>query len=168
MIKEQFDTTVEALKQQRDELRVQMHLLGMEVREEWQEAERVWERMGNVLRRIRSEGSYQADEMMESFRQLVDELKGQYHRLKPMERLAEGMNDLRQMRDELRLQTKLMSMEMREEWEEAEKGWNALRARIDDLKDKAGDALEEAVEAARQLKDELVLRYRNIKARLQD
>ncbi|MFZ5537407.1 MAG: hypothetical protein ACOZAP_08005 [Pseudomonadota bacterium] len=168
MIKEQFDTTVEALKQQRDELQVQMHLLGMEAREEWQEAEQVWERMGNALRRIRSEGSYQANEMMESFRQLVDELEGQYRRLKPMERLAEGMDDLRQMRDELRLQTKLMGMEVREEWEEAEKGWNTLLARIDALKDKTGAALDEAAEAARQLKDDLALHYRNIKARLKD
>lgn len=168
MIKEQFDTTVEALKQQRDELRVQLHLLGMEAREEWQEAERVWERIGNVLHRIRSEGSYQASEMMESFRQLADELVAQYKRLKPMERLAEGMDDLRQMRDELKLQTHLMGMEMREEWEEAEKGWNNLLTRIDALKDKTGAALDEATEAARQLKDDLVQHYRNIKSRLQD
>ncbi|MEF3193320.1 MAG: hypothetical protein K6346_03770 [Halothiobacillaceae bacterium] len=166
MIKEQFDTTVEALKRQRDELQVQMHLLGMEAREEWQKAEQVWERMGNALRRIRSEGSYQASEMMESFRQLVDELEGQYRRLKPMERLAEGMDDLRQMRDELRLQTKLMGMELRKEWDEAERVWEDLGQRIDALKGQAAEVLDEAIELARQLKDDLALRYRHIMERL--
>lgn len=166
MIKEQFDTTVEALKQQRDELRVQMHLLGMEAREEWREAEQVWERMGNALSRIRSEGSYQAGEIMSSFRQLVDELEGQYRRLKPVERLAEGMEDLRQMRDELRLQTRLMGMEARKEWDEAEQAWDTLGGRIDALKDKTGAALDEAAEAARELKDDIAGRYRKIKERM--
>lgn len=168
MIKEQFDTTVEAFKQQRDELRLQLHLLGMEAREEWQEAERVWQRLGQTVQRIRDESAYQVTEMVESFRQLADELAVQYERLKPMERAAEGMEDLRRMRDELKLQTHLMGMEARAEWEEAEKGWSALLARLEALKDKSGAALDEAAEAARQVKEDLALHYRNIKARLKE
>ncbi|MDM7322558.1 MAG: hypothetical protein P3W87_004585 [Gammaproteobacteria bacterium] len=168
MIKEQFDTTVEAFRQQRDELRLQLHLLGMEAREEWQEAERVWQRLGQIVQRIRDESAHQVVEMVESFRQLADELALQYERLKPMERVAEGMEDLRRMRDELKLQIHLMGMEAREEWEETEKDWNTLLARIEALKDKTGAALDEAAEVARQLRDDLAQRYRNIKARLKD
>ncbi|HER20440.1 MAG TPA: hypothetical protein ENO14_05285 [Chromatiales bacterium] len=168
MIKEQFDTTVEALKQQRDELRVQMHLLGMETREEWQEAERVWDRLGSAMNRIREEGAYQVNEMVESFRQLTDELEGQYRKLKPMERLAEGMDDLRQKRDELGLQTHLMGMEARKEWDEAELTWGKLAAGLDGLKDKTGDALDEAAEAARKLRDDIAGRYRHIRERMKD
>lgn len=166
MIKEQFDTTLAALKQQRDELKLQLHLLGMEAREEWQEAERVWVRLGQTLERIRQEGADQVGEMVEAFRELADDLSAYYQRLKPMEHLAEGLEDLRRMHDELKLQTHLMGMEVRAEWEEAEKGWNTLLARLDALKDKTGVALEEASEAARQVKEDLKCHYHNIKARL--
>lgn len=168
MIKEQLDTTFEGLKQQRDELRLQMHLLGMEARDEWHEAEQAWERLSNAARRIQAEGAYQVDEMVAAFRQLADELTGQYQRFKPMDRLAEGMDDLRRMRDELRVQSKLMGMEARKEWDEAERTWGRLTARMEKLKDASGEALEEAADAARDLKDEIAERYRKIRANLKD
>lgn len=168
MIKEQFDTTVEALKQQRDELRLQMHLMGMEAQEEWQEAERVWDRMGATVDRIRSEGAYQVNEMVESFRQLAGELEVHYRKLKPMERLAEGMEDLRQKRDELRVQTHLMGMEARKEWDEVETTWGKFDAVVDQLKDKTGDALDDAAEAARKLKGDIAERYRKIREQMKD
>lgn len=168
MIKEQLDTTLEGLKQQRDELRVQLHLLNMEARDEWHEAERVWERMNNAAQRIRAEGVEQADEMVAAFRQLADELTEQYNRLRPMERLAEGMGELRQKRDELRVQAHLMSLEAKEEWDEVEHVWGRLTARLEKLKEASGEALEEAAEAARELKDNIAERYRVMKKRMKD
>jgi uncharacterized protein YaaN involved in tellurite resistance len=44
-IKENIDDIFEALGQQRDELRVKIHLAGMEVRDQWEELEDRWEQL---------------------------------------------------------------------------------------------------------------------------
>jgi uncharacterized protein YaaN involved in tellurite resistance len=44
-IKENVDDIFEALEHQRDELRVKIHLAGMEVRDQWDELEDLWEQL---------------------------------------------------------------------------------------------------------------------------
>ncbi len=166
MIREQLDTTLEALKQQRDEARVQLHLLGMEARDEWTEAEKIWERMVGAAQRAREVGGEQADEMMAAFRQLADELQAQYQRIKPMEYLAAGMDDLRKKRDELRVQAHLMGAEAREEWDEAEAAWERLRNRFAQLSEQTGGKLEDVADEARKLLDDAAERLERLKDKL--
>jgi len=44
-IEESIEDALEALTQQRDELRVKMHLAGMEVQDKWGELEEQWEQL---------------------------------------------------------------------------------------------------------------------------
>ena len=44
-IEESIEDALEALTQQRDELRVKMHLAGMEVQDKWDELEEQWEQL---------------------------------------------------------------------------------------------------------------------------
>ena len=44
-IEENIDDIFEALHRQRDELRIKIHLAGMEVRDQWEELEDQWEQL---------------------------------------------------------------------------------------------------------------------------
>ncbi|MEW6444948.1 MAG: hypothetical protein ACOZAQ_02645 [Pseudomonadota bacterium] len=166
MIREQLDTTLDALRQQRDEVRVQLYLLGMEMRDEWLEAEQSWDRVLAAAQKAREASGDQLDEMMASFRQLADELEAQYQRIKPMERLSEGLDELRKKRDELRVQAHLMSMEAREEWEEAEAAWERLSQRFVELSERSGQKLEDVAGEWRELLTDASARIQRLAERL--
>ncbi|MDD2893708.1 MAG: hypothetical protein PHF20_07220 [Halothiobacillaceae bacterium] len=54
MMKEQMDNTLETLAQQRDELRLKLHLLGMEARDEWEANEKIWQQVQSTANDIRN------------------------------------------------------------------------------------------------------------------
>ncbi len=85
-VKKEFDELTEALKQQRDEIEVQIHLAGMEAKEEWQKAEKQWERFIDTLGVITDDTKETGTELIHVTKVIGDELKETYKRIS--ERLA--------------------------------------------------------------------------------
>ena len=75
---------------------------------------------------------------------------------------------LKQQRDEINLQLHLASMEVKDEWEYAEKDWEEFMEKITDITDEAKETGEEFLDATRAIAEELTLAYDRIKERLKD
>ncbi len=84
------------------------------------------------------------------------------------DKLDEMINDLRTMRDELRVQIHLGKAEAKEEFEALEKKWHGAEARFAEVTEDAEEAAEEVKEAARIIAEEIGAAYTRIKARLDD
>ena len=81
-IRENWKELSESLREQRDELRVQLHLAKSEVKDEWHVLEKKWERIERRLQRARDEASDVGDDVEEAWESLVDELKDGYRRVR--------------------------------------------------------------------------------------
>ena len=84
--KEGFEDLLESLKQQRDELRVQMHLAGAEAKEEWERLEKKWKRVyaeksaeSKPLREAVEESTKDVGAALE---QVAEEIKKGYQRIR--------------------------------------------------------------------------------------
>ncbi len=75
---------------------------------------------------------------------------------------------LKQQRDEINLKLHLASMEVKDEWEYAEKDWEELMEKVTDITDEAKETGEEFIDATRTIAEELTLAYNRIKERLKD
>ncbi|MCK5831912.1 MAG: hypothetical protein KAH20_16595 [Methylococcales bacterium] len=79
--KNEFDELSDALKQQRDEIQLQLHLASMDAKEEWEEAEKSWGGFIDSLGIITDETKETSDELIHATKVIGDELKETYKRI---------------------------------------------------------------------------------------
>lgn len=172
MMKEQMDATLETLAQQRDELKLKLHLLSMDARDEWEANEKLWQEVQNTAEEIRSSASDTLDDVWVRFNTFSLELSEKYAKLQPVEddlkakisqKLDAGMEELRTVRDELALKAHLLGMEARQQWDESESARAKLMAHLDEAKEASGEALDKLADAAQTLKNDLLERYQRMK-----
>ena len=80
--------------------------------------------------------------------------------------LAEEMERLREMRDELRVQAKLGKAELRERFEELERRWHQLEGRLKLVGEGLREDGQDVREAAKLLAGELREGYEHLRKRL--
>lgn len=77
-----LEQLVMELRRERDELRVRAHLLGAELREEWQRAEHRWEQIEPKLLRLRDGTRDSAHEIGAAAARLAEEIAAAYRRMR--------------------------------------------------------------------------------------
>jgi len=77
-----FDQVMADLRQQRDELRLQMHLAKAEAREEWEELEKKWQHLETRLERAAGEAKASAENIGAAMETVTDELGAAYRRIR--------------------------------------------------------------------------------------
>lgn len=80
--KERVQEAVEKLKQQRDELRLKMHLAKADARDEWDELEGKWEHLKERAKAAGGEASEASGDVGEAFKSLASEIKKGYERIR--------------------------------------------------------------------------------------
>jgi len=167
-----MDTTLETLAQQRDELKLKLHLLSMDARDEWEANEKLWQELQNTAEDIRNSASDTLDDVWVRFNTFSLELSEKYAKMQPVEddlkskisqTLDAGMDELRVVRDELALKAHLLGMEARQQWDESESARATLLAHIDEAKQASGEAFDKLADAAQTLKNDLLERYNRLK-----
>ncbi|BCG63478.1 MAG: hypothetical protein methR_P1192 [Methyloprofundus sp.] len=86
-LKKDLDELTEPLKQQRGEIQLQIHLASMEAKQEWQKAEKNWDKFVDGLGIVTDETKETSAELLHSTKVIGDELKETYKRI--AERLRE-------------------------------------------------------------------------------
>ena len=81
-LEDKFEQWVDDLATQRDELRVQLHLLKAEARDEWDELEEKWHHFESTMGRVGASAKESAAEIGAASQQLGEELSQAYKRLK--------------------------------------------------------------------------------------
>ncbi len=84
------------------------------------------------------------------------------------DKLDEVIQDLRTLRDELRVQVHLGKAEAKDEFEALEKQWHSAEAKFAEVAEDAVEVGEEVRDAAKVIAEELGAAYSRIKARLDD
>jgi isocitrate lyase len=77
-----LDDIIETVRQQRDELNLQLHLAKAEAKQEWEQLERKWATLEERFDSFGNEAKASAGEVAASLRQLANELDKAYKRLK--------------------------------------------------------------------------------------
>ena len=80
-LKKEFDELTDVLKQQRDEIEVQIHLASMEAKDEWQKAEKNWGQFIDGLGVITDDAKETSTELIQTTKIIGDELKNTYARI---------------------------------------------------------------------------------------
>ena len=80
-LKKEFDELTDTLKQQRDEIEVQIHLASMEAKDEWQKAEKNWGQFIDGLGVITDDAKEASAELINTTKIIGDELKNTYTRI---------------------------------------------------------------------------------------
>lgn len=80
--KEQITKAAEHLKQQRDQLRVKLHLAKADAKDEWARLEKQWEEMRPKLDAAREEAGKTAESVGTALSLAMEELKRGYERLR--------------------------------------------------------------------------------------
>lgn len=80
----ELEELIEALRQQRDELRVQMHLAKAEAREEWEALEKRWETLEARLPKLRKAAEDSAKDIASGLELVADEIGKAYQRLRDL------------------------------------------------------------------------------------
>jgi ribosome-associated translation inhibitor RaiA len=79
---ERLEELVADLRQQRDELLLQIHLAKAEAKEEWEELEHKWKLMEPKLEALRREATDSAQDVGAALDLVADELRKAYKRLR--------------------------------------------------------------------------------------
>ena len=82
------------------------------------------------------------------------------------ENMQELIEELRQVRDEIRVQIHLAAADARDEWEELEKKWGHFSAHAEQIGETAAEAAEDIGEALELVGEELRKGYRKIRKQL--
>lgn len=82
--------------------------------------------------------------------------------------LSNMVDKLKVQRDEINLKLHLASMEVKDEYDEAEKKWQHVKSSSAQFADKTKEATEDAIEAAKVIAEELKETYKRISKRLSD
>jgi DNA repair exonuclease SbcCD ATPase subunit len=80
--KMKLDDIIETLRQERDEMNLQLHLAKAEVKQEWEQLERKFENLEQRFDSFGNEAKASAGEVAASLRQVAAELDKAYKRLK--------------------------------------------------------------------------------------
>lgn len=78
----EIEDLVGTLRTQRDELRVRLHLMKAEVRDEFEELEKQWNHLESRLDHLKDASKASADEIGAAAKQLAEELGTAYDRIK--------------------------------------------------------------------------------------
>lgn len=81
-VKEQMTKALDHLKQQRDELQVQLHLAKADAKDEWARLEAQWDDIKPKLEAAREEVGKTAESVGAALGLAIDELKNGYERLR--------------------------------------------------------------------------------------
>jgi len=73
------------------------------------------------------------------------------------------VNQLKQERDELRVQSHLFKAELKNEWEEVESKWRYLEQRFEHILDESRDSAEDIGDAVKQVGNEIAKAYRRMR-----
>lgn len=80
-VQEEFEKLVDRLKTERDGLMLKMHLASMEVKDEFEEAEKTWNQLKSKAVTIADEAVETSDEYIGKAKIVGEELKEAYHRI---------------------------------------------------------------------------------------
>lgn len=80
-IKTEFDTLLEKLKSERDEIMLKLHLASMEAKEEFEEADKHWDALKNKAAEIADESKETSEEYIAKAKIIGEELKDAYSRI---------------------------------------------------------------------------------------
>lgn len=81
-VKEQMTKALDHLKQQRDELQVQLHLAKADAKDEWARLETQWDEVKPKLEAAREEVGKTAESVGAALGMAIEELKKGYERLR--------------------------------------------------------------------------------------
>jgi len=79
---ERVHEAMERLKQQRDELRVKMHLAKADAKDEWNELEGKWDSLKERMKAAGGEAGEVSDDIGDALKELASELKSGYARIR--------------------------------------------------------------------------------------
>lgn len=81
-IQKDFEKITEQLKQQRDEISLKIHLAGMEISDEWDNAEKDWKELKEKIVDITDDAKETGDEFINTSKAIAEELSLAYDRIK--------------------------------------------------------------------------------------
>jgi uncharacterized coiled-coil DUF342 family protein len=79
---EDFNKLADKIRQYRDEAKVQMHLAGQEVKDEWDDLEQDWEKFRNRLNNILHDAEETSQEARDHARKLGEDLREGYEKIR--------------------------------------------------------------------------------------
>ncbi|MCF6336359.1 MAG: CCDC90 family protein [Gammaproteobacteria bacterium] len=79
-----IDNIIESLKQQKDEIRLQIHLAKAEVRDELSELEKKLEELGSKADVLRKEAADTSSNVIEASKLVADEIKQGFERIRKL------------------------------------------------------------------------------------
>jgi len=79
-----IDSIIESLKQQKDEVRLQIHLAGAEARDEWSELEKKLEELKGKTEALRKEAGEASEDVIEATKLVADEIKHGFERIRKL------------------------------------------------------------------------------------
>ncbi len=80
-MKIEFDSLLEKLKSQRDEIMLKLHLASMEAKEEFEEADKHWDTLKNKAAEIADDSKETSEEYIAKAKIVGEELKEAYSRI---------------------------------------------------------------------------------------
>jgi putative cell wall-binding protein len=80
-MKEEFENVVEKLKTSRDEINLKLHLASMELKDEFNEAEKQWVTVKAKAEEIADDTKETSEDFIAKARIVGEELKDTYHRI---------------------------------------------------------------------------------------
>ncbi|MCR9277324.1 MAG: hypothetical protein NXH85_05075 [Pseudomonadaceae bacterium] len=81
-LKSETSELVDRLRKERDEMKLQSHLLKAELKDEWQDIEGKWEKLERRLAEARHEAHESAEEIGAAIHLVVEEISNAYQRLR--------------------------------------------------------------------------------------
>ena len=78
----EFETLLEGIRQQRDELRVQLNLAKAEVREQWDDLEQKWDHLNARAKLAGAEAGEAARDVVAAMTLVGEEIKEGYRRIR--------------------------------------------------------------------------------------
>lgn len=81
-VKVDYEDTVQRLIQQRDELKLQAHLFGMEAKEQWHSAEQNWQHLRAKAKVVGAEASHSGGEIKAALEDVLMEIDEAYQRIR--------------------------------------------------------------------------------------
>lgn len=79
---DKMEGVLKKLKTERDELRVQLHLLKAEAKDEWEEVEKRWDRLESRMKRAGESAAESGEDISAAGRQLAEEIGNAYRRIR--------------------------------------------------------------------------------------
>jgi chromosome segregation ATPase len=79
---DKLESLVGRLKTERDELRVRLHLLKAEAKDEWEEMETHWEHLEGRMKKVGEQAAESGEEVAAAGKQLAEEIGHAYQRIR--------------------------------------------------------------------------------------